>query len=168
MGRKKDVHEHVADGVDDPGVREAPLVRISESDGELDENALEAPPKPRRQRSAAQIAAFERMRAANKKRSGAVPEPEPEPAPKPARKKPAPAPEPEPEPEPAPKPARKKPAPAPAPEPEPEPEPEPAPKSRKQRSDKGRPRKSAPIPIPVPHTRKVALGHNLYSNFIIV
>lgn len=147
MGRKKDVHEHVADGVDDPGVREAPLVRISESDGELDENALEAPPKPRRQRSAAQIAAFERMRAANKKRSGAVPEPEPEPAPKPARKKPAPAP---------------------APEPEPEPEPEPAPKSRKQRSDKGRPRKSAPIPIPVPHTRKVALGHNLYSNFIIV
>jgi hypothetical protein len=139
MGRKKDVHEHVADGVDDPGVREAPLVRISESDGELDENALEAPPKPRRQRSAAQIAAFERMRAANKKRSGAVPEPEPEPAPKPARKKPAPA-----------------------------PEPEPAPKSRKQRSDKGRPRKSAPIPIPVPHTRKVALGHNLYSNFIIV
>ena len=147
MGRKKDVHEHVADGVDDPGVREAPLVRISESDGELDENALEAPPKPRRQRSVAQIAAFERMRAANKKRSGVVPEPEPEPAPKPARKKPAPAP---------------------APEPEPEPEPEPAPKSRKQRSDKGRPRKSAPIPIPVPHTRKVALGHNLYSNFIIV
>ena len=162
MGKKKDVPGPRDDVADDAGVRDAPMVRASESDNELDENALEAPPKPRRQRSEAQIAAFERMRAANKtkqsKAGGAPDTPKPVAAP-------------------TPKPARKKQPPAPELEPEPEPEPEPVARSRKQRSDKGRARSryastirysSAPIPIPTPHTRKVDLGHNLYSNFIIV
>lgn len=93
-----------------------------------------------------------------------------------ARLKPAPT-----IPKPAPKAPKPAPRPAEQPEEEPEEEPEPerpapsAPKARRQRSDKGRPRGRKPVaqedysePSPVPHSRRVNLGHNLYSNFIIV
>lgn len=153
MGRKKDVGAgpQVADGA---GVRLAPLAGDCASDGELDEDALEAPKPPRRQRSEAQIAAFERMRAARLKPAPTTPKP----APKPPRAAPAPPEEPDEGPDEEPQ----RPAPS-------------SPKLRRQRSDKGRPRGRKPVPqedyseaTPVPYSRRVNLGHNLYSNFIIV